>query len=51
MSFLSFKFNITYYPKSITTPKEGVTNVDTKLHSPTNMLYEKQFHLKILFYA
>ena len=51
MSFLSFKCNITYYIKSTATPKEGVTNVDTRLHKPINTLYEKQFHSKILLYT
>ena len=51
MSFLSFKFNITYYPKSTAIPKEGDTNVDTRLHSPINISYEKKFHSKILLYT
>ena len=51
MSFLSFKFNIAYYPKSTQTPKEGVKNVDTRLHRPIYVLYEKQFHFKILLYT
>ena len=48
MSFLSLKCNIIYYPKLTATPKEGVTNVDIRLHRPINILYEKKFHSKIL---
>ena len=51
MCFLSFKCSVTYYPKSTATPKEGVTNVNTRLHRPINILYEKQFHSKILLYT
>ena len=51
MGFLYFKCNITYYSKSTASPKDGLTNVDTRLHRFINILYEKQFHSKILLYT
>ena len=42
MSFLFFKCNRAFYPKSILTPKEGFKNVDIRLHRPIYILYKKK---------
>ena len=51
MSSLSLKCNVAYYPNELQPPKEGVTNVDTRLHRPIYKLNERQFHSKILLYT
>ena len=36
-------------PKINSNPKEGITNVDTRLHRPIYISYEKQFQSKYFF--